>query len=101
MVYMQITKVAKERSVQKRTDYVHCIASKYIAEQLVFVDESSFDRRTTYRRQGWALQGQRAIRKTFFLRGKRYVQGQFCPLPYLAHDLADSQFFLLSAPQEC
>ncbi|KAH7923725.1 hypothetical protein BV22DRAFT_1014820 [Leucogyrophana mollusca] len=44
----QITRVAAERSAQKRLEFLTRIGT-YMAEQLVFVDESSVDRRTTYR----------------------------------------------------
>jgi hypothetical protein len=64
-------KVAQEHSAQKQAAYVHHMGLNYTAEQLVFVDESSFDRRTRYRGYGWALKGQRALRKCFFMRGKR------------------------------
>jgi hypothetical protein len=40
---------------------------------LVFVDESACDRRTTYRNRGWAMRGDRAVRKAFFVRGQRCV----------------------------
>jgi len=43
----------------------------YHAEQLVFVDESSVDRRTTYRNQAWSIRGTMAQRKVFFVRGRR------------------------------
>ena len=36
-----------------------------------FVDESSFNRRTAIRGHAWVLRGQRAVRKCFFVRGKR------------------------------
>lgn len=49
----------------------------YRADQLVFVDESSCDRRTSYRGKAWAIQGQRAVRKAFFVRGKRQIQLSF------------------------
>ncbi|KIJ52296.1 hypothetical protein M422DRAFT_89347, partial [Sphaerobolus stellatus SS14] len=68
----KITKVACEHCAQKQAEYVQCIGSNYLSEQLVFVDESSFNQRTTYRGYGWALTGQRAVRKAFFLQGKRY-----------------------------
>lgn len=68
----QITKVAAERSAEKRLDYLDRI-SKYHPSQLVFVDESSVDRRTTYRGHAWSIRGTKAQRKAFFVRGKRYV----------------------------
>ena len=47
------------------------IGLNYQPDQFVFVDESSFDRRSTYRDYAYALKGQRALRKCFFVRGKR------------------------------
>ncbi len=44
---------------------------QYTAEQLVFVDESSVDRRTTYRGNAWSIRGTQAQRKAFFVRGRR------------------------------
>ncbi|KAJ8588418.1 hypothetical protein M405DRAFT_695360, partial [Rhizopogon salebrosus TDB-379] len=44
---------------------------QYTPQQTVFVDESSFDRRTAIHGHAWALRGQRAVRKCFFVRGKR------------------------------
>jgi hypothetical protein len=41
--------VALERSEAKRTAFRYEYGSKYTAEQMVFVDESSFDRRTSIR----------------------------------------------------
>ena len=39
----------------------------------MFVDESPFDRQTSIQGKAWALSGHRAIRKCFFVRGKRWV----------------------------
>jgi hypothetical protein len=66
--------VALERSEAKRTAFRYEYGSKYTAEQMVFVDESSFDRRTSIRGKAWALSGERALRKCFFVRGRRYVE---------------------------
>jgi hypothetical protein len=66
----QITKEAAERSVHLRERYVNTI-SQYTGEQLIFVDESSVDRRTTYRGRAWSISGTKAQRKAFFLRGRR------------------------------
>jgi hypothetical protein len=60
-----------ERSVRKRAAYTFKIGSRYRSEQLVFVDESAADRRTTYRGYAWAFGGNRAVRKAFFVRGRR------------------------------
>ena len=64
-----MTRIAAERSAEKRLDYITRI-SQYQANQLVFVDESSVDRRTTYRGRAWAIRGVAAQRKAFFVRGK-------------------------------
>jgi hypothetical protein len=66
----QLSRTAIERSAEKRLNYVHRI-SKYTAEQLIFVDESSVDRRTTYRGNAWSIRGTPAQRKAFFVRGRR------------------------------
>jgi len=39
---------------------------------LVFVDESSVDRCTTYRGRAWSIRGTKAQRKAFFVRGRRF-----------------------------
>ena len=48
------------------------IQENFVAEQLVFVDESSKDERTIFRRWGRAPQGQRAVSNASFARGTRY-----------------------------
>ncbi len=75
---LQLTRVAIEQSAIKRAEYVYTIGMQYTADQLVFVDESACDRRTTYRGRAWAIEGQRAVRKCFFIRGKRYVFLYIC-----------------------
>lgn len=69
---MKITKQAQERNETLRSEYMLRM-TKYTAEQLVFVDESACDRRTTYRGVGWALKGERAFQKAVFVRGTRCV----------------------------
>ena len=59
-----------ERNEDHRSLFRHNIAS-YDAVQLVFVDESSFDRRVTYRQYGWGNEGDRVHRKAYFARGRR------------------------------
>jgi hypothetical protein len=70
---LQMTRVAAEQSALKRHEYLTRI-SQYTAEQLTFVDESSVDRRTTYRGRAWSIRGTKAQRKAFFVRGRRYCQ---------------------------
>jgi hypothetical protein len=69
---LQVTRVAIERSAEKRSQYIARI-SAYRPDQLVFVDESSVDRRTSYRGSAWSFRGTQAQRKAFFVRGRRYV----------------------------
>ena len=68
----QLSRVAIERSAEKRAEFGVRIGT-YEAEQLIFVDESAVDRRTTYRGRAWAIRGSKATRKAFFVRGKRCV----------------------------
>jgi hypothetical protein len=82
---LQITRIAIERSAEKRSEYIARI-SGYQPEQLVFVDESSVDRRTSYRGSAWSFRGTQAQRKAFFVRGRRYVL--FLPL----HCAGDSNY---------
>ncbi|KIM51840.1 hypothetical protein SCLCIDRAFT_142378, partial [Scleroderma citrinum Foug A] len=55
-------------SAHKRLEYITRIG-KYEPEQLVFVDESSVDHRTTYCGQAWSIRGTKAQHKAFFVRG--------------------------------
>ncbi|KAF9258122.1 hypothetical protein L218DRAFT_877869 [Marasmius fiardii PR-910] len=71
----QPPKAAIERNEDRRVEFMNYVGHNLQAEQLVFVDGSSFDRRTPYRRRGWAVTGQRAIKKVFFVRGQRCVCG--------------------------
>ncbi|KAJ7139143.1 hypothetical protein C8R44DRAFT_727252 [Mycena epipterygia] len=75
----KLTQLALERSEAKCTAFHYDYGSQYTAKQTVFVDESSFDRRTSMRGKAWALSRERAQRKCFFVRGRQYS-----PLPTLA-----------------
>ena len=68
--YLQLSRIAIERSAEKRAKFVAHIGT-YKADQLVFVDESAVDQRTTYRGYAWAIRGRKATRKAFFCHGKR------------------------------
>jgi len=70
IILQQLSRIAAERSKDLRLCYRAKIGS-YDPEQLVFVDESSVDRRTTYRRRAWSLRGTHAKQKAYFVRGKR------------------------------
>ena len=65
-----MTRVAAERSAQKHVDYIMRLGP-YARNQLVFVDESATDWCVTYRGHAWAISGQCALRKAFFVHGKR------------------------------
>lgn len=52
--FCKITRVAAERSAEKQLEYLSRIG-KYEADHLVFVDESSVDRRTTYHGRAWSF----------------------------------------------
>jgi hypothetical protein len=71
LFFSQLTCIAAERSAEKRLDYIARI-SAYQPEQVVFVDESSVDRRMPYRGRAWSIRGTQAQRKAFFIRGIRY-----------------------------
>jgi hypothetical protein len=58
------------RSAEKHTTFIYKIGLRYTADQLVMVDESSCDHHTTYRGKAWAIVGQRAMCKAFFVRSK-------------------------------
>jgi hypothetical protein len=64
-------KLAIERNEFRRTEFLACIG-QFLAQQLVFVDESAVDSRTSQRRYGWSREGTRARMKGCFVRGKRY-----------------------------
>lgn len=59
-------------------------------EMLMFCDEASKDERTSARRRGWSMIGQRCVQRKFFVRGRR-----FSILPVLtldgiiAHDIVE------------
>lgn len=59
-----------ERNAQARAEFGARIG-EYRPDQLVFVDESAVDRRTTYRGYAWSMRGHQATRKAFFCRGRK------------------------------
>ena len=61
---------ALERSEVKRAALRLAYGSQYTPEQTVFVDESSFDRRTSIRGRAWALSGQLVPCSFAFLSGE-------------------------------
>jgi len=64
--------------------------SQYSPSQLVFSDESAYDRRTLSRRYGWNFRGRRACKHTFFIRGKRFtIGGALCLNGLLAYAIQE------------
>lgn len=68
----QITKLAIERNQELRAQFLYDVGI-FSADQFVFVDESSIDRRTTQRHYGWAQKGERAVMHGNFVRGDRWA----------------------------
>ena len=76
--------------------------SEYTANQLVFADESAYDKRSLSRRFGWSIIGSRAKKATFFVRGQRFtIEGALCIDGLLAYgiqegpiDSKDFEFFI-------
>ncbi len=69
----QVTRPAIERNEEDRVAYKMLVGEHFEAHHLVFADETHLNRVTLRRRYGWAPIGDRARRRDFFIRGKRYV----------------------------
>lgn len=67
----KLSRYASEQSLVQRLEFMQQIG-RYDAAQLVFVDESSFDKRTNNRRRGRSLKGKPAYARTSIKRGQRY-----------------------------
>ena len=72
LILCKLSRITIERSAEKRSAFAARIGT-YEAEQLVFVDESTVDRHTTYRGRAWAIRGMKATRKAFFVHGRQLV----------------------------
>jgi len=60
--------------------------SQYSPDQLVFSDESAYDRRILSRQYGWNISGHRAKKATFFVRGQRFtIENALCVNGLLAY----------------
>ena len=66
----QPMKVAREANTQLQDQYLDKLLA-YKRRSLVFIDESSFDRREAIRKRAWGKVGKRVICKVPFLRGRR------------------------------
>lgn len=97
----KLSKFAKERNENDRTTFVlHMM--QYTPNQLVFSDESAYDRRTLFRRYGWNKSGFRARSSCFFIRGRKYtIEAALCINGLLAYgfqkgpmDSKDYEYFI-------
>lgn len=70
--YKKLRKQAAERDEEARAEFRLYAQQNWVANQLVFVDETSKDDRTIYRHYGRSVLGQRACVKHPFARGVRY-----------------------------
>ena len=61
-----------EQNEQDRQEYKTLIDAHFSPEQLVFADETHFNRLTLRRPYAWSLRGERACRYEHFLRGTKY-----------------------------
>lgn len=69
---IKVTRTALERNEQDRAEYRALIRTHFRPEQLVFADESHFNRLTLRRPFAWSIRGERATRQDFFIRGTKY-----------------------------
>ena len=107
----KLRKIAKERDEDKRAEFVQWM-SQYSPEEIGFIDETSKDERTTFRRNGRARKGTRAQRRGVFVRGRRLsaiglltldgmeasnvIEGSFTAekfIYFLEHDVVSFLFF--------
>ena len=72
MAVVKLARVAAEHNEMVRSQYRFEIGAES-PEQLVFIDESRIDRRTSYRLKGWTPRGKRAIVSSKFTRGQGYI----------------------------
>ena len=64
--------------------------SQYTSIQLVFSDESAYDRRTLSHRYEWSFKGRCARKHVFFIREKRYtIEGALCFNGLLAYAIQE------------
>jgi len=67
-----LTRSALERNEQDREEFKAIMARDYYPEQLIFADESHFNRLTLRRPFGWAMRGERARCLKYSHRGAKY-----------------------------
>ena len=67
----QVTWPAIEQDERDRAEFKMLVGEHFMPEQLVFADESHFNRLSYRRDYAWAPRGDRARRRDFFVRGIR------------------------------
>jgi hypothetical protein len=68
--------MAAEWDWERQLAYRVHMSLTYTYDQLVFVNESSFDQQCTYQTRGRSPQGRHAFKRAFFIRRKR--SGDYC-----------------------
>jgi hypothetical protein len=66
-----VSRSAVERNEERRAEYQVLVSEQYRPDQLVFVDESAYNRVTTKRPWAWAPIGSRARIHDYFIHGQR------------------------------
>ncbi|PKY30522.1 hypothetical protein RhiirB3_392639 [Rhizophagus irregularis] len=76
--YLEVLLKERNTSFNDRTTFVlHMM--QYTPNQLVFSDESAYDRQTLFRRYSWNKSGFRARSSCFFIRGRKYtIEAALC-----------------------
>lgn len=64
---------AIEQDERDRAEFKMLVGEHFQPHHLVFADESHFNRMSLRRNYAWSPRGDRARRRNFFVRGKRYV----------------------------
>ena len=72
LTFFQLTRPALERNEHDRREFKALINRYFRPEQLVFADESHFNRLTLRRPYAWSKRGERATQYEFSFRGSKY-----------------------------
>lgn len=67
-----LRRAAAERDEDLRLEWMQDVNARFVASQMVFIDETSKDDRTVYRHYGRSVAGRRAVINANFVRGERY-----------------------------
>lgn len=77
----RVSAVALERNEEARNVFMNQMADLVTnLDQLMFVDESARNRRTSARQWGWSLLGRKCVRRRFFVRGSVFLSSRYSPL---------------------